>query len=615
MGMCNDKAPHIQQRLDARLHPARARKAASAPLPLPRGALSRWFDDPLRRPNQYSTIRDAIEGQARAFGNKTFLIYEETGQEYSYRYLDRETSRSVNLLCSLGIAPGARIGILDANTPDFVFLYMGCMKGGYTAAPLNYHLKAPELLYCLENSEAQALFVSHEFWPEIAKIHGQLGFLRAIVLMGHAPKGVHLCRSRKEFANADRGREHGSPPLIDYEALRAATPHRIPTTHKRPRSDTPAEIIYTSGTTGKAKGVLLRHHQFLTDAKYISRWFRMTPDTRMMMILPMFHVNAEVVTIMTPLVAGGSVVMFRKFSATRFWPAIDHWRVNIFSTVPTILSILIAKELEATQDPRAKSGKPAGQMWLRKQGCAASHNLSSLQAVICGAAPLPAEVQLEWERVFLVPIIEGYGLSETTCYSTFNPVEGSRKIATIGVEVGNEIALVDGHSREMRDDTMGEIVIRGENVMREYFKRPEANLEAFAGGWFHSGDVGERDCDGFIRIRDRIKDMIIRGGENIYPREIDELLYTHPQIENAATIGIPHPKYGEEVASFVVLRNVQVPTGAEARRLESEMLAWCRERLADFKAPKSITFVSEIPKGPTGKLLRRVLRDMVSAAQ
>jgi len=224
-------------------------------------------------------------------------------------------------------------------------------------------------------------------------------------------------------------------------------------------------------------------------------------------------------------------------------------------------------------------------------------------------------VQLDFERTFLVPIIEGYGLSETTCYSTFNPVDGSRKVATIGVEVGNQVAMVDGRNRVLGPNEMGEIAIRGENVMREYFKRPEANEECFKGGWFHSGDVGDVDLDGFVRIRDRVKDMIIRGGENIYPREIDEVLYTHPRVENAATIGVPDQKYGEAVASFIVVKGGRVPEGAEARELEVDIIAYCRERLANYKVPASVHFLADIPKGPTGKLLRRVLRDMVAAKQ
>ena len=626
-----------------------AQKAASAKLALdPASPYTRWFNDPLNAPNEYKTIRDCIEGQAAKYGAKTFLIYEEDGSEYSYRDLDRETSINVNLIRELGASEGARIGVLDANTPDFVFLYTGCMKGSYTSCPLNYHLKAPELQFCLENSESELLFVSTEFWPEIEKAylgldmgegHKDFSFLTAIAIIGKRPAGfaggVKVHTTMKSYQDALSKRMPGAAPvLVDFAALRKSMKGEIPDAHPKPKKNTQGEIIYTSGTTGKPKGVILRHHQFLSDGKYISRWYRMSPDTRMMMILPLFHVNAEVVTTMTPLVAGGSVVMFKKFSASRFWPAVEEYRVDIISVVPTILSILNAQELkvmkrngrELAKPMRAKLPQPLAPFGEqtrasklpaitdahRSKGLACAHDISSLRRIICGAAPLPAEVQLAFESTFLVPIIEGYGLSETTCYSTFNPIEGNRKVATIGVEVGNQVAIFGANNRGVGRDEMGEIVIRGENVMLEYFKRPDANVDAFSGGWFHSGDVGEIDCDGFVRIRDRVKDMIIRGGENIYPREIDEVLYTHPEIENAATIGIPHAKYGEEVASFVVTKSAAPPTGAAAKALEQDIIAYCRERLANYKVPRSVTFIKEIPKGPTGKLLRRALRDMVA---
>lgn len=626
-----------------------ARKAASAKLAADKDSpYSRWFADPLQAPNEFNTIRECIEGQAAKYGAKTFLIYEETGQEYSYQDLDRETSINVNLIRELDASNKARVGVLDANTPDFVFLYTGCMKGGYTSCPLNYHLKAPELQFCLENSESELLFVSTEFWPEIEKAyagldmgegHKDLSFLKAIVVMGDRPKkfagGDPVVTTIKDYRAALKQRAKGDKPvLVDFAALRARMKKSIPEDHPKPNKNTQGEIIYTSGTTGKPKGVILRHHQFLTDGKYISRWYRMSPDTRMMMILPLFHVNAEVVTTMTPLVAGGSVVMFKKFSASRFWPAVEKYRVDIISVVPTILSILVAQEEKALKAAATELGQPrsdrlpkalakfapkqsklsSAQITAshRKNGLAAAHDISTLRTIICGAAPLPAEVQLGFERTFLVPITEGYGLSETTCYSTFNPIEGNRKVATIGVEVGNQVAIFGAKNRGMGRNEMGEIVIRGENVMLEYFKRPEANVDAFSGGWFHSGDVGEVDCDGFVRIRDRVKDMIIRGGENIYPREIDEVLYTHPRIENAATIGVPDKKYGEEVASFVVVKDGAPPAGSEAKALEHDIIAYCRERLANYKVPRSVTFIDEIPKGPTGKLLRRALRDMVA---
>ena len=219
---------------------------------------------------------------------------------------------------------------------------------------------------------------------------------------------------------------------------------------------------------------------------------------------------------------------------------------------------------------------------------------------MCGSAPVPAEVLKRFEETFHCLVVEGYGLSESTCRSTFNPPDKRRRPGSCGLPIGNEMGVVDEEDREVPDGMLGEIVLRGENVLKGYYKNPEATSVAFRNGWFHTGDVGYRDADGFYYIVDRKSDMIIRGGENIYPREIDEVLYQHPAVAVAAAIGVPDPLYGEEVAAFIVLK-----AGTEAT--EEEIIAFCRARLADYKCPKTVRFVEEIPKGPTGKLLKREL--------
>jgi long-chain acyl-CoA synthetase len=227
-------------------------------------------------------------------------------------------------------------------------------------------------------------------------------------------------------------------------------------------------------------------------------------------------------------------------------------------------------------------------------------NTSKLRFAMCGSAPVPAEVIKRFEATFHCLVIEGYGLSESTCRSTFNPPNENRRPGSCGLPIGNEMMVVDEQGREVPDGTRGEIVLRGENILKGYFKQPEATARAFRNGWFHTGDIGYRDSDGFFYIVDRKSDMIIRGGENIYPREIDEVLYQHPAIASAATIGVPDELYGEEVSAFVVLKD-----GGSASA--EEIMDFCRERLADYKCPKTVHVVKEIPKGPTGKLLKREL--------
>ena len=230
-----------------------------------------------------------------------------------------------------------------------------------------------------------------------------------------------------------------------------------------------------------------------------------------------------------------------------------------------------------------------------------------LRFAMCGSAPVPAEVLRRFEETFHCLVIEGYGLSESTCRSTFNPPDERRRPGSSGMPIGNETKVVDDRDREVPEGTLGEIVLRGENILKGYYKDPEATATAFRNGWFHTGDIGYRDRDGFYFIVDRKSDMIIRGGENIYPREIDEILYQHPSVIAAAAMGVPDPLYGEEVAAFLVLKDGMTVS-------EEDLLSYCKQRLADYKCPKTIRFVAEIPKGPTGKLLKRELSRLYSSS-
>jgi long-chain acyl-CoA synthetase len=299
-------------------------------------------------------------------------------------------------------------------------------------------------------------------------------------------------------------------------------------------------------------------------------------------MMPLFHMNAVSVTTMSALYAGGSTVVSPKFSASRFWQIVSDYQITSFGSVATMLSMLLSTYPE---------GVPAGL------------KTDQLRFAMCGSAPVPAEVLKRFEETFNCLVIEGYGLSESTCRSTFNPPDTRRRPGSCGVPIGNEMRVVDEEDREVPDGELGEIVLRGENILKGYYKNDLANTAAFRNGWFHTGDIGYRDADGFYYIVDRKSDMIIRGGENIYPREIDEVLYQHPDIASAAVIGVPDNLYGEEVAAFVVLK-------PGASKSEQEVIDYCKARLADFKCPKTVRFVEDIPKGPTGKLLKRELAKM-----
>ena len=312
----------------------------------------------------------------------------------------------------------------------------------------------------------------------------------------------------------------------------AGLPARRRRAYREPNDD--AIIIYTSGTTGKPKGCLLTHGNVIANARQISEWLSFTESDRLLTMMPLFHMNAVSVTTMSALYAGGSTVVSPKFSASRFWHIISDYQITSFGSVATMLSML----LNTYPD-----GVPAGL------------KTDQLRFAMCGSAPVPAEVMKRFEETFNCLVIEGYGLSESTCRSTFNPPDERRRPGSCGMPIGNEMRVVDDDDSEVPDGELGEIVLRGENILKGYYKNPDANERAFRNGWFHTGDIGYRDTDGFFYIVDRKSDMIIRGGENIYPREIDEVLYQHPAIAAAATIGVPDQLYGEEVAAVVVLKN------------------------------------------------------------
>jgi len=495
-------------------------------------------------------LRELLEQRAGATPEKIFLFSEPDGRRFTYSEFDLAVNRAVSLLVAHGIGKGDVVSLLMPNSVEYIIAYFACWKLGAVAGPVNSLLKEAEIAFVLSNSETRALLVQSEFHERIEKIRAELPQLRSVIRFDDEREAT------REFGD---GIEDRSAPNLD--------------------KDDDAIIIYTSGTTGKPKGCLLTHGNLIANARQISEWLTFTDRDRLLTIMPLFHMNAVSVTTMSALYAGGSTVVSPKFSASQFWKIVSDYRVTSFGSVATMLSMLLSKYPE---------GVPEGLM------------TSQLRFAMCGSAPVPAEVMKKFEETFNCPVVEGYGLSESTCRSTFNPPDERRRHGSCGLPIGNEMKVVDEDDREVANGQLGEIVLRGENILKGYYKNPQATASAFRNGWFHTGDIGYRDEDGYFFIVDRKSDMIIRGGENIYPREIDEVLYQHPEVAAAATIGIPDQLYGEEVAAFVVPKDGSQVT-------EAELIAYCTERLADYKCPKSIRIVKDIPKGPTGKLLKREL--------
>ena len=497
-----------------------------------------------------TNLRSLLEDRVAQSPDKDFLLSEAEGRRFTYREFHNAVSRVSQMLCHLGIQKGDVVSLLLPNSAEYIIAYFACWKIGAVAGPVNSLLTAHEMVFILGNSEAKALLIGSAFVESINEIRAELPALKAVVTFDDASKATD------EFTRASSGATE-DPLEPDDEAI----------------------IIYTSGTTGKPKGCLLTHGNLIANARQISEWLKFTPHDRLLTIMPLFHMNAVSVTTMSALYAGGSTVISPKFSASRFWQIIADYQITSFGSVATMLSMLL------TTYP---DGVPDGL------------KTDQLRFAMCGSAPVPAEVLKKFEETFNCLVIEGYGLSESTCRSTFNPPDDRRRPGSCGLPIGNEMMVVDDEEREVPDGTLGEIVLRGENILKGYYKNPDATDTAFRNGWFHTGDIGYRDADGFFYIVDRKSDMIIRGGENIYPREIDEVLYQHPSVAAAATVGIPDELYGEDVAAFIVLKE-------EATVTEDEIVGFCRQQLADYKCPKTVRFVKEIPKGPTGKLLKREL--------
>jgi long-chain acyl-CoA synthetase len=344
--------------------------------------------------------------------------------------------------------------------------------------------------------------------------------------------------------------------------------------------DDTAVILYTSGTTGRPKGAELSHFNMFFNAHYVRTvQLPLHPDSVALATLPLFHSFGQTVVHNAVLGAGGKVVLLPRFEPQKAFETMQRHRVTFFAGVPTMyFALLLHPEADA-------------------------YDLSALKLCACGGAPMPVEVMNKFDTKYGVSILEGYGLSETSPVASFNVLWKEKKVGSIGIPIwGCEFKLLDGTGKLIEEpDTPGEIWIRGHNVMKGYYGKPEATAEAIRDGWFRSGDIATRDADGYYFIVDRAKDMIIRGGFNVYPREIEELLYTHPAVAEAAVIGVPDQRHGEEIKAVLAFKAGHSATA-------EELTTFCKESLAAYKYPRVFEFVAALPKGPTGKILKRALK-------
>ncbi len=509
-----------------------------------------------------------LDEQARKRPERTAVVGD--GRRMSYAELHEEVSRVAASLAALGLEPGDKIALGCLNLPWFPIVYYGILKLGAVVVPLNVLLKPREIAFHLKNSDARAYFC-YEGTSELAMGRmGHEGF-------EEAPDCEHFILLTTD-PDADV-----SPGAITYGALIADQPGAFPTADRRP--DDTAAILHTSGTSGQPKGAELTHSNLLSNA--IAACELVPLDVRAsgvthLITLPLFHSFGQTCQMNAGLYDSATLVLVPSFDPAVVLETIPRERVNLFAGVPTMYWALLNHARENDVDTAA----------------IAQH----LAVCNSGGAAMPEELLGDFEATFGVKILEGYGLSETSPVATFNEAAFERKVGSIGRPIrGVEIRVVDENDQDVPTGEPGEIIIRGMNVMKGYYNNPEATAEAMRGGWFHSGDVARCDDEGYLTIVDRKKDMILRGGFNVYPREVEEVMMTHPAVSMVAVVGVPHESQGEEVKAYVI------PTGGSATG-EEELIAWCKENMAAYKYPRTIEFRDALPISATGKILKRELR-------
>jgi long-chain acyl-CoA synthetase len=463
----------------------------------------------------------------------------------TYDELDDAVGRCAGLLREVGVAPGDRVGIMLPNVPQFAITYYAVLRLGAVVVPMNILLKERETSFYLTDPGARVVLA----WPEVA---------------GPAQAGADAA---------------GAQCLVVDDAFAQRLAAAEPVREDVPREgDDTAVILYTSGTTGTPKGAELTHDNLYSNAETTATTLFEFDETDVVLgALPLFHVFGQTCAMNAAVYAGSLLTLLPRFDPAKGLEMVQRDRVTVFEGVPTMFNAFLHLPDRNRYD------------------------LSSLRVCCSGGAAIPVEVLKGFEQAFSCTVLEGYGLSETSPVCSFNHPHGIRKAGTIGTPVKDvEMKVADDDGVEVPDGEVGQIFVRGPNVMKGYWGRPEATAEAMKDGWFGTGDMARRDEDGLYAIVDRKKDLIIRGGYNVYPREIEEVLYEHPGIREAAVIGMPHPSLGEEVAAVVVAK--------EGGTLDAEQVkAFVKDQVAGYKYPRVVWVVDELPKGPTGKILKREL--------
>lgn len=504
-----------------------------------------------------------LEDSARATPERFAVVCGET--KMTYAELNAKANQVANNLLKKGVKSGDKVALSCPNLPFFPIIYYGILKAGAVVVPLNILLKGREIAYHLQDSDALVYFCFQDT-PDLPM--AQAGF-----------EGFRQTEKCEHFVLINVAAENPFPETETFGEFIENQPTQFDSVETK--ADDTAVILYTSGTTGQPKGAELTHLNMLLNARLSDTMYPRNDHDVHLIALPLFHSFGQTVQMNAGFYNRATINLLPRFTPETALSEMQKNAVTIFAGVPTMYWAL----LNYSEADKFDLARIAG----------------NLRMCFAGGSPLPLEVLRGFESKFNVKILEGYGLSETSPISTFNKSVNARA-GSVGFPVwGIEVRVVDEQGNDAENSQLGEIIIRGHNIMKGYYKKPEATAAAIKDGWFYSGDIGRFDAEGFLYIADRVKDMILRGGFNVYPRELEEVLMTHEAVSLCAVVGAPHDEYGEEIKAFIVLKQ-----GATAT--ENEIVEWAKERMATYKYPRFVEFRETLPMTATGKILKRELR-------
>ncbi|MFS0782955.1 fatty acid--CoA ligase family protein [Bacillus sp. 1P06AnD] len=503
-----------------------------------------------------------------ALENSNKAAYYFMDQHKTYAELDAAVTMFASGLSKIGIEKGDHVALITGNSPHFLIGFFGALRAGATVIPINPIYTADEISFILMNGDVKSVITLDVLAPLMEGVHKHLPSAEHFILCetGKMPEGSNL-EALSIFPKL-----HSFSEIAGMGSLQFEEPELNP--------EEVAVILYTSGTTGKPKGAMLTHRNLFSNAKDVGDYLKITSDDRVITTLPMFHVFCLTVCMNAPLISGGTIIIVPKFSPAEIYRIGKVYEPTIFAGVPTMFNFLLQY-----------NGNP--------------EDFQSLRLCIAGGASMPVALLKQFENKFNVMVSEGYGLSEASPVTCFNPLDRPRKPGSIGTSILNvKNKVVNEMGEELPPGAVGELVVQGPNVMKGYYRMPEETAATIKDGWLYTGDLARMDEEGYFFIVDRKKDLIIVGGYNVYPREVEEVLFSHPGIVEAAVLGVPDPNQGEAVHAFVV--------SSDDSLTEDQVLQYCKEHLAKYKWPSKIEFLDELPKNTTGKILRRALKEIVT---